>query len=137
MTTQYQDDHDGSGCGEGERARRQVEKDKRGPGPRCWNCDSKITHQQAAINGTLCDECKASQPQTYEVPVPENDEQDLFDAVREQLSPQAVASIVAHIHGAATNNVEVDQQVLWFCQKLTELLGGNEQFTRLAEELGL
>ena len=38
------------------------------------------------------------------VTVPENDEQDLFDAIREQLSPEAVASIAAHLAGASTNN---------------------------------
>lgn len=89
---------------------------------------------------------KRKRPDTYEaivngkkvrVTVPENDESELFDAIREQLSPHAVASIIAHIQGAATNNVQVDQQVYWFSQKLTELLGGHEQFNRLAEELGL
>ena len=52
-------------------------------------------------------------PETYEaevkgkivrVTVPENDESELFEAVREQLSPEAVASIVSHLQGAQTNN---------------------------------
>ena len=71
------------------------------------------------------------------VTVPENDEQDLFDAVREQLSPQATATIVAFLQPARTNNPDVDRQVRWFAEQLTELLGGNEQQSRLAEELGL
>jgi len=71
------------------------------------------------------------------VTVPENDEQDLFDAVGEQLSPHAVATIVAFLQPARTNNPDVDRQVHWFAEQLVELLGGNEQQSRLAEELGL
>jgi hypothetical protein len=71
------------------------------------------------------------------VTVPENDEQDLFDAIREQLSPHAVASIVSHLQAAKTNNQDVDRQVRWFTEELVKLLGGYEQQARLAEELGL
>ena len=71
------------------------------------------------------------------VTIPENDEQDLFDAVREQLSPQAVATIVAFLQPARTNNPDVDRQVRWFAEQLVELLGGDEQQAQLAEELGL
>ena len=71
------------------------------------------------------------------VTVPENDEQDLFDAVREQLSPQATATIVAFLQPAPPNNPDVARQVHWFAGQLVELLGGDEQQARLAEELGL
>jgi len=89
---------------------------------------------------------KRNRPQTYEatvkgkkvrVTVPENDEQDLFDAVREQLSPHAVASIISHLQGARTNNTDIDRQVNWFAEELTKLLGGYEHQAHLAEELGL
>jgi len=89
---------------------------------------------------------RRTRPDTYEaevngrkvrVTVPENDEQELFEAVREQLSPEAVASIVSHLQGARTNNQDVDRQVRWFAQELTKLLGGYEHQARLAEELGL
>ena len=69
--------------------------------------------------------------------VPENDEQDLFDAIREQLSPHAVASIASHLQGASTNNGQVDRQVHWFTEELVKLLGGYEHQAHLAEELGL
>jgi hypothetical protein len=69
--------------------------------------------------------------------IPENDEQELFDAMREQLSPEAIASIIAHVQGAATNNPDVDRQVSWFRDRLTELLGGSEHHARLMDELGL
>ncbi len=71
------------------------------------------------------------------VSVPENDESKLFEAVREQLSPEAVASIVSHIQVARTNNQDVDRQVRWFADELCKLLGGYEHQARLAEELGL
>ena len=69
--------------------------------------------------------------------VPENDESELFDAVREQLSPHAVAAIVSYLQPITTNHEQVDQQVCWFRDRLCELLGGYEQQSRLAEELGL
>jgi len=89
---------------------------------------------------------KRKHPDTYEaeingkkvrVTVPENDESELFEAVREQLSPEAVASIVSHLQGARTNNQDVDRQVRWFADELVKLLGGYEQQAQLAEELGL
>lgn len=74
---------------------------------------------------------------TVRVTVPENDESELFEAIREQLSPHAVASIVAHLQGARTNNQDVDRQVHWFTEELVKLLGGYEHQARLGEELGL
>ena len=85
-------------------------------------------------------------PKTYEatrdgrkvrVTVPENDEQELFDAIREQLSPHAVAAIASCLRINRTNNADVDHQVHWFAEELCTLLGGYEQQSRLAEELGL
>lgn len=91
---------------------------------------------------------KRKHPDTYEaeingkkvrVTVPENPDpvETMLDAIREQLSPHAVASIVAHLQGARTNNQDVDQQVHWFTEELCKLLGGYEHQARLAEELGL
>ncbi len=64
---------------------------------------------------------KRKRPETYEVTredgtkvrvtVPENDEQELFDAMREQLSPHAVAAIVSYLQPARTNNSDVDRQI--------------------------
>jgi len=71
------------------------------------------------------------------VTVPENDEEDLFDAVREQLSPHAIAAIASCLQTNRTDNPAVDRQVRWFHDRLCELLGGHERQSRLAEELGL
>jgi len=89
---------------------------------------------------------RRKRPETYEtevngrkvrVTVPENDEGELFEAIREQLSPHAVAAIASCLQINRTNDPQVDQQVRWFHDQLCELLGGYEQQSRLADELGL
>ena len=89
---------------------------------------------------------QASRPKTYEaevngkkvrVTVPENDEGDLFAAIREQISPEAVAAIASCLLANRTNNPDVNRQVRWFHDQLCEMLGGYEQQSLLAEELGL
>jgi len=86
-------------------------------------------------------------PETYEadiggrkvrVTIPEGiDEQDLFDALKDDLSPEAIAAIVAYLQPAHTNNDAVNRQLRWFADQLTELVGGHEQQGHLAEEVGL
>jgi len=61
----------------------------------------------------------------------------MFDLLRDNLSPEAVTSIVAHIQGASTNDPMVDQQVRWFGERLVKLLGGNAAYAQHLEELGL
>ncbi|MFO8012077.1 MAG: hypothetical protein R6X20_02110 [Phycisphaerae bacterium] len=65
------------------------------------------------------------------------DEQDLFDALKDNLSPQAVAAIVAYLQPANTSNSEVNRQLGWLSERLTDLVGGPEQLDRLTDELGL
>jgi len=65
------------------------------------------------------------------------DEQDLFDALKDNLSPQAVAAIVAYLQPARTSNPEVDRQLRWLADRLTDLVGGPEQLDRLTDGLGL
>ena len=90
---------------------------------------------------------KRKRPETYEakingktvrVTVPEAiDEAVLFDALRDNLSPQAIAAIISCLQINRTTNIDVDRQVHWFSEELIKLLGGYEQQNRLAEELGL
>jgi len=89
---------------------------------------------------------KRRRPETYEaevkgkkvrVTVPENDDSELFVAIREQISPEAVAAIASCLQINRTNNPDVDRQVRWFHDQLCEMLGGYEEQSRLAEELGL
>lgn len=69
------------------------------------------------------------------------DEADLFEAIKDNLSPEALAAIASYIDTAnstvGTNNPAVDDQVGWFAHQLRELVGGDDQYNRLCEELGL
>ena len=90
---------------------------------------------------------KRDKPKTYpveingrkvRVTVPEDDKTDVLrDAIRDSLSPQATATIVAYLQSASTNNPDVDAQVAWFAEQLVEALGGYEAQGRLADEVGL
>ena len=87
-------------------------------------------------------------PRTYEadagdrkvrVTVPEapKPEDVLVDAVRDNLSPKAVATIAAYLQPARTLDRDVVRQVGWFRELLIEVVGGDEAFNRLANEVGL
>jgi len=91
---------------------------------------------------------KRRRPETYEaemsgkkvrVTVPENpDPVELMqDAIRDQISPHAVAAIVSYLQPFHTKDSAVNKEVAWFSERLVELLGGYEQQSRLADELGL
>ena len=87
-------------------------------------------------------------PKTYEakvggrtarVTIPENPKpEDLFaDAVRENLSPHAVAAIASYLRTVRTSDEKVTREIQWFAEHLAKTLGGWDQQNRLAEELGL
>ena len=87
-------------------------------------------------------------PKTYEamvgsrkarVTIPENPKPEdlLADAVRENLSPHAVAAIASYLRTVRTNNPKVDNEVRWFAECLAAKLGGWDRQSDLAEELGL
>ena len=60
----------------------------------------------------------------------------LAAAIKDTLSPEAVAAIVAHLGSVQTNNQSVNQQAAWFREFLIDLLGV-EQVNAMCEELGL
>ncbi len=58
------------------------------------------------------------------------------EVMRDNLSPQAVAAIAAHLHGlVSTKDAKVNREVAWFTEQLLEMLG--EQYNALCEEIGL
>lgn len=67
---------------------------------------------------------------------PHRDDAELFDHLREQLSPEAIVSIAAWLQPAATNNAKVNREVAWFQGKLIQMLG-TTQYNCIAEDLGL
>ena len=62
----------------------------------------------------------------------------LCDVLRDNLSPQAVAVLVARLVAGKTPEAEVDRELTWFTNVLVaEVLGGPEALDRLAKEAGL
>ncbi|MBS3735484.1 MAG: hypothetical protein KGY99_11300 [Phycisphaerae bacterium] len=61
----------------------------------------------------------------------------LYDALRENLSPQAVAAIAAYLQPIATMDPDVVRQVMWLRRLLTATVGGNDSMDRLCDEAGL
>ena len=91
---------------------------------------------------------KRPKPKTYEakangrkrrVTVPDDPkpEEMLIDALRDNLSPHAVAAMAAYLQGATTKNQDVNRQVHWFAELLATVVGGEDEINRLAEEVGL
>jgi hypothetical protein len=69
--------------------------------------------------------------------VPENEAQDVLgDAVRDSLSPKAVAAIAAHLFAASTKDSGVNKEIRWFADRLLSLVGVDE-YNRLMDEVGL
>jgi len=73
------------------------------------------------------------------VTVPEDPrpEDMLTDALRENLSPHAVAAIAAYLQPVRTMDPQVDRQVRWFAELLGRAVGGADELNRLCEEVGL
>ena len=73
------------------------------------------------------------------VTVPEDPKPEdmLTDALRENLSPHAVAAIAAYLQPVGTTDPQVDRQVRWFAEMLTRAVGGDDELNRLCEEVGL
>src|SRR5690606_22982718 len=59
----------------------------------------------------------------------------LVSALRENLSPEAVAAVASWLQPARTNGENVGREVRWFTEQLAQALGGWDEQSRLAEEL--
>ena len=93
---------------------------------------------------------KRRKPKTYEttlngrktrVTIPDNpqDDETLFEALKDNLSPEAVAAIAAYLvaRPAEAPNKAVNRELNWFTDRLVELVGGDEAFNQLCEDIGL
>ena len=58
------------------------------------------------------------------------------DVLRDNLSPQAVAAIAAHLFAAGTKNDGVNKEIRWFADQLVSMVG-TDQYNALCEEVGL
>ena len=59
------------------------------------------------------------------------------EAIRDALSPEAVALAASELLLARCDDEEVDLEVRWFAEQLIELLGGKEAWSRTCKEIGL
>ena len=62
---------------------------------------------------------------------------DLEAALKDNMSPAAIATIVAYIQPVRVDIPEVEREVLWFSEMLIGLLGGPDAFNRLIDDVGL
>jgi hypothetical protein len=58
------------------------------------------------------------------VPEDSKPEELLIDALRDNLSPKAVAAIAFWLQPASTNDENVNREVRWFAEQLAQALGG-------------
>jgi hypothetical protein len=61
----------------------------------------------------------------------------LIDALRENLTPHAVAAIAAWLQPASTKDENVNAEIRWFTERLAQAVGGWQQQGQLIEEIGL
>ena len=71
------------------------------------------------------------------VPDDPDPEDMLIDGIQANLSPQTVAAIASFLQTGRTKNDDVNRQIQWFADMLTEMVGGGEEHNRLCEEIGL
>ena len=59
------------------------------------------------------------------------------EAIRDALSPEAVALAASELLLARCDDEEVDLEVRWFAEQLIDLLGGHEAWTQTCKGIGL
>ena len=59
------------------------------------------------------------------------------EAIRDALSPEAVALAASYLLTARCDDEDVNMEVRWFAEQLIELLGGDEIFSKMCEGIGL
>jgi hypothetical protein len=90
---------------------------------------------------------KNSKPKTYaakmngkdvRVTVPENPTptEAFDDAIRDSLSPKAVAAIAANLSGATCKDSAVNKEIIWFANRLIGLIGSADEYNSLCNEIG-
>ena len=91
---------------------------------------------------------KRAKAKTYEakvggkkvqVTIPENPDpaEVMVEAIKDCLSPAAVATIVAYLQPVRVKDKAVQRAVAWFSEKLVEAVGGSAALNQLMDEVGL
>lgn len=67
-----------------------------------------------------------------------SDEEKIQTAIREAMSPQAVALAIAHLQAATcSKNKQAVKEVAWLVEVLTNTAGGPDAVNALYEEIGV
>ena len=61
----------------------------------------------------------------------------MVEAIKDNLSPAAVAAIIAYLQPTRVKDAKVQREVEWFSEKLVEAVGGDAELSRFCDELGL
>lgn len=61
----------------------------------------------------------------------------LSDMIRDAMSPQGVALMIAHLQGATCKDRSATKQVEWMVEVLTNTVGGPAAVNSLYEEIGV
>ena len=57
--------------------------------------------------------------------------------IRDALSPEAVGLAASYLLTARCDDEDINVEVRWFAEQLIDLLGGNEEFSRICKGIGL
>ena len=73
------------------------------------------------------------------VTIPENPDpaEAMVEAIKDNLSPAAVATIIAYLQPTRVKDKAVQREVEWFSAELVKAVGGNAALNQLFEEVGL
>ncbi len=61
----------------------------------------------------------------------------MVEAIKENLSPAAVATIIAYLQPVRVKDKQVQRSVEWFSEQLTKAVGGNAALNQLMDEVRL
>jgi hypothetical protein len=67
----------------------------------------------------------------------DGDAQYTAKAIRDAMSPQAVALMIAHLQGATCKDKQAVKGVEWFVEVLTNTVGGPDAVSSLFDEIGV
>ncbi len=61
----------------------------------------------------------------------------LEDTLKENLSPGAIAAISAYICNPKTNNDSINEEIIWFRDYLSNMVGTTQEYNETIDALGL
>ena len=103
-----------------------------------WEYDQKMARENAKVAKAKTYEAKVG-GKKVQVTVPENPDptQVMVEAIQDNLSPAAVATIIAYLQPVRVKDKGLQRQVEWFRDELVKAVGGGAGLKMLMDENGL